>query len=124
MTTELQRHFNQLRDQWLVETRFLSSSTAIAANANYQAIIFLGSRVVPLILEDLAKTHCHWFEALSAITGDHPVPKKYWGNISIMTYCWLVWGVEHGYNVKLARIRLGLRLVFKAISRTMKAQIC
>ena len=95
--TDLQTRFYEFRDKWLAETMILSSSTAIAANVNYQAVIALGADVVPLILEDMAQTPHHWFEALNILTGENPVPKEYAGNIRLMTKFWLQWGNEQGF---------------------------
>ena len=47
----------------------------------YQAIIALGSPVIPLLLQDLQREPAHWFEALKAITGEDPVAPADWGRI-------------------------------------------
>ena len=50
------------------------------------------SSVVPLLLGDLEQSSVHWFEALGAITGQDPVSREDWGNISAMRAAWLTWG--------------------------------
>jgi hypothetical protein len=88
--------FQLLADEWKVGTACLSSTTAIVAHPAYQAIIALGRPVLPLILRELEREPAHWFEALQAITGEDPVPRKDWGKVAAMRTAWLAWGREHG----------------------------
>jgi hypothetical protein len=64
----------------------------------YREIIALGPEVVPLLLRDLAESHTHWFGALEAITGAHPVPLALAGNIPAMVDAWLRWARDNGYQ--------------------------
>ena len=88
--------FEQLSRQWKDECAILSSTSAMVAHPAYQAIIALGEPVVPLLLQDLANEHVHWFEALKSITGEDPVSPKDWGSIPAMTNSWLNWGRSRG----------------------------
>lgn len=88
---QLASEFYSLRDNWKNETAYLSSSTEIAHNPNYQKIIGLGEGVLPLIFEDLKKWPDHWFFALHAITGEDPVKFEDRGNLNKMTQSWLEW---------------------------------
>ncbi len=67
--------------------------------SEYQQIIGLGSSVIPLILEDLAKEPDHWGWALEAITGENPVPEEAAGDITAIADAWLAWGRDRGYPV-------------------------
>jgi hypothetical protein len=84
--------FESLARQWKAETALLSSTTAMVNHPCYRAIIALGPAVVPLLLRELEREPCHWFEALEAITGENPVPPEQWGNIPDMREAWLTWG--------------------------------
>mgnify|MGYP006378308937 FL=1 len=94
---ELEQTFIELRNRWKKETFILSSSTKITRNENYQSIIQLGVRALPLILKDLEETSSFWFEALEALTGLNLVPEEYWGNIPKMTQIWVDWGRRNNY---------------------------
>ena len=93
---ELRRRFESLAAQWKEETRYLSSTTDIATNGAYQRIIGMGMPAVPLILEDLRHQPYHWFWALSAITGEDPVPQSLRGRVREMADVWIAWGAEKG----------------------------
>lgn len=94
---EIEKIFITLRDRWKEETFILSSSTKITRNENYQSIIQLGVRALPLILKDLEETGSFWFEALEALTGLNLVPEEHWGNIPKMTQIWVDWGRRNNY---------------------------
>ena len=89
---EVAKNFNELAGQWKEACSLLSSTSAMVAHPAYQQIIRLGYPVVPLLLQDLQKESVHWFDALSAITGEDPVARDDWGNIPAMTSAWLAWG--------------------------------
>jgi len=89
--TALARQFQTLAAQWKAATAFLSSTTAMVAHPAYQAIISLGPPVVPLLLQELEREPAHWFEALTAITGEDPVSPEDWGKIPKMAAAWLAW---------------------------------
>ena len=94
-TTEkptLETQFHSLADEWKRDCALLSSTSAMVAHPAYKAIIKLGPPAVPLLLRDLEQSSAHWFEALSAITGQDPVSREDWGNISAMRNAWLNWG--------------------------------
>jgi hypothetical protein len=93
--TQLQGQFDALSAQWKEETRYLSSTTDIAANPAYQRIIGMGMPAVPLILEDLRKQPYQWFWALHAITGEDPVPESMRGRVREMSQAWINWGVDN-----------------------------
>lgn len=85
--------FDQLAAQWSEETRFLSSTTQIAAHPAYQEIIGMGHSAVVFMLRRLAAGELeHWFMALYAITKTDPVPPADRGRITRMAEHWVAWG--------------------------------
>jgi hypothetical protein len=62
----------------------------------YQEIIALGPPAIPLLLAELRMEARYWFAALSAITGQDPVPAEDRGSVRKMTDAWLRWGKAHG----------------------------
>lgn len=89
--------FEDLFNKWSEETEFASSVEEFVLNKNYQRIIGLGPRAIPLLLKKLRKTKAHLFWALENITGENPVPPDEWGNIDAMTKRWILWGNQTGY---------------------------
>ena len=88
--------FDELADQWRVETIFHSNSTMIVNHPAYREIISMGEPVVPLILENMRETGGHWFKALRDITGANPVKPSDRGKIAVMQESWLEWGEANG----------------------------
>lgn len=91
------RRFQQLADQWLEDTINMSSIAARAAHPAYLEIIGMGEKAVPLLLNELEKRPSHWFIALTAITGQNPIPEEARGRFKEMTEAWLEWGRENNY---------------------------
>ncbi len=89
--------FRRLTEQWKAETRFLSSTTAIAEHPAYREIVAMGEAVLPLIFDDLSRNPGQWYSALAILTGENPVAEADRGKIHAMTRAWLEWGVLHGY---------------------------
>lgn len=89
--------FSNLAKEWKESTSMLSSITEIAMHTAYQQIIGMGPTAIPLILLSMRREPGHWFWALSAITGENPVPMDHRGNIKRMTGAWLNWGKKHLY---------------------------
>jgi hypothetical protein len=92
----LERTFAGLAETWRVERGFSSSLSDMVLSPSYQRIIGLGSKVLPLLLAELAVRPDHWFAALQAITGANPVTDKDRGNIKAMSAAWVTWGRERG----------------------------
>ena len=93
------QRFDRLAEKWKKGTGHLSKVTKRCAHPAYQEIIGMGSGVIPLILTDLKISREDWFWALSAITGDNPIPEAAAGNVRKMTEAWLRWGRAQGYDV-------------------------
>jgi site-specific recombinase XerC len=88
--------FRSLAQQWRRETQWLSSTTEIAMNPAYQAIIGMGAEALPLILEDLRQNSGHWYWALKAISNEDPVVPRDRGSVKKMKSAWLQWGETKG----------------------------
>ena len=87
--------FEQHTNQWLSDTFFSSSMSAMAVHPSYQRIIGMGRQVIPLILADLRKEPKPWFWALTAITGENPAASE--DTMSGAAKAWLDWGKEQGF---------------------------
>ena len=97
---QIAEKFQRLSDEWRSKTAYASSILEIATTPEYQQIIGMGRAVVPLILQELARSPDHWFWALKAITGEDPVPEQDRGNFEKMTGAWLAWGAANGYTIQ------------------------
>jgi len=89
--------FHELADTWREETSLTSSVVQMSIHPAYQRIIGLGQAAVPLILQELQKAPDHWFWALSAITGENPIPPEHEGDLEKMTADWIQLGMERGW---------------------------
>ena len=95
---ELISTFDLLAQEWLTDTRFLSSTQQMVVHPAYQQIIGLGEAVVPLLLQQLEQKSGRWFWALKSITRADPVPPEARGNTGLMIQAWLDWGRDQGYR--------------------------
>ena len=92
-TTDLEREFRELANQWKREVGHLSVSSQIAAHPAYQSIIEMGEQALPLILKDLEAEPDHWLEALVAISDETPhIPEHHKGNLIAISKAWVEWG--------------------------------
>lgn len=92
------KRFIELAEQWLSDTKFMSSVTDIISHPAYRSIIAMGTPVVSLILERLERRPDFWFEALREITGDNPVHEEDIGDLDLMATAWLEWGAKHDFR--------------------------
>jgi hypothetical protein len=90
--------FHRLATEWEAATSHLSSMSAASNHPAHQAIVALGSQVVPLLLRDMEDHETHWFIALEQITGAKPIPSSVAGNIPEMVKAWLGWAKANGYR--------------------------
>lgn len=89
--------FQNLVEQWKTERGARSSITEAAMMPAYQEIIGMGSKAVPLILEQIRSEGDEpdqWFWALRAITGENPVKPEDQGNFQKMAEAWLQWSQQ------------------------------
>lgn len=94
---EVESKFTALRDRWLSESAFLSSTTEMVLLPSYQAIIGMGPAVVPLLLRELERSVDYWFWALHAITQADPADPKDSGDWKAIAAAWLAWGKSQGH---------------------------
>lgn len=90
----LETEFARLTAEWKHDTEFESSPRRIAMHPSYQRIIGMGPVALPLILQDLERTHDDWFWALDAITGVNPVRSEDRGVVHRMVSAWISWGIR------------------------------
>lgn len=93
---ELERKFLALAVLWKYGQGPSSSLRDMVSHPAYLQIIGLGRDALPFLFRELAREPDHWFSALSAITGQDPVPADANGNVALMTEAWLNWGRRHG----------------------------
>jgi hypothetical protein len=84
--------FHVLAGIWKQDTSMLSLSSEKYEHPAYLQILSLGPDIVTALLEDLLKTHDDWFDALSRLTGEDPIPPQDYGFISRMAGHWELWG--------------------------------
>ena len=90
--------FHALAERWRDETKFASSTTEIVLHPSYQRIIGFGPQVLPLIFEQLERVPEPWFWALTALTGENPIPAEDVGRTRRMAEHWLQWGRVNGWH--------------------------
>jgi len=94
---KLEEQLRQLADTWREQTHYLSSVHEIVLHPAYQRIIGTGPAALQFIFRELENSPDHWFWALSAITGEDPVPPEDRGNLRAMASHWLQWARKKGY---------------------------
>ena len=94
---DVSRKFQQLVNRWSEDTINMSSIAARVAHPAYLKIIGMGEKAVPLLLSELENRPSHWFPALTAITGENPIPEEARGRFKEMTEAWLEWGRKNNY---------------------------
>lgn len=98
-TSTLERQFYEHAERWKTETQHWSSLAKIIAHPSYLRIIGLANRsthreIVRLLLIELQNEPDHWFEALTAITGQNPVQQEQ--DFDEAVSAWVTWGREEG----------------------------
>jgi len=95
-SNRLADRFQSLAKTWHEECDHLSSVSEMVSHPAYQRIVGMGPGALPLIFAELKREPDHWFSALRAITGDDPVPREHWGNMTHMAEDWLQWAEKTG----------------------------
>ena len=90
------REFNERADRWRRDTSFQSSLAAKFLHEDYQIIMAMGPRVVPLILNRLKTEHEEWFWALKHLAGGIDAAKTCDNPVDAVK-AWLNWGRKKGY---------------------------
>jgi hypothetical protein len=94
-TGMLERLFHEHVEKWKQETGHLSSITKTLSHPSYLRIIGLAQystnhELERLLLRELESEPDHWFDALTAITGEDPVRPEYDFDESVNA--WIEWG--------------------------------
>ena len=97
---EIVNKFYSLAKQWEKEVAGMSSTAQMSQHPNYQEIISMGEKVVPLLLLELRKNPLYWLTALSKITGENPIKAEQRGRVKQMASAWIEWGRNHGYAIE------------------------
>ncbi|MDR2029831.1 MAG: hypothetical protein LBP93_09895 [Treponema sp.] len=82
--------FQNYYQKWEAETASMSSSDMFE-NANYKAIIAMGWKAVPDMINQLRKKPCQLFNALKHITGVYPIKAGHVGLLDEMAKDWIEW---------------------------------
>lgn len=75
------------------ECSVVSSNNTIINHPQYQEIIKMGKKIVPLLLKRLDESSM-WLDDLFIITGEDPVDKSHCGKIKLMKEDWKNWGIN------------------------------
>jgi hypothetical protein len=86
----LRARFRTYVENWRRDTAHLSSASKTVMHPAYQAIIGMGEKALPLILDELRTHGGHWFWALHAITQEDPA--RDCRDFSDAVRAWLAWG--------------------------------
>ena len=94
----IKNRFEDLRDQWMENTKYESSATKIVEHPCYQEIIETGESMIPFILREVRTGNNHWFYALRKITGYTP---RNAGKLNFdeLRLAWMEWSEEQGKTV-------------------------
>ena len=88
--------FERLKEEWYDERRYLSSFSKIFSCPSYLSIIAMEHKAIPYILADLRSDDPeYWFDALTKITGEDPVPDDVRGNRFRMAKAWITWAEKN-----------------------------
>jgi hypothetical protein len=86
--------FETLKDEWLEDTAYASSTSDIVKHPAHLSIIGLGPAVLPLILKEAEQGQGHWFWALRAIARQDVAEDA--ETIDEARHAWLRWGRSEG----------------------------
>ena len=92
----LEQRFREQAEKWQRETRHLSSPTQKIMHPSHQAVLGMGTAVIPFMLRDLVQNRTEWFWALSYITQQNPIRREDAGKLDKMLAAWADWGKERG----------------------------
>ena len=88
---ELKSTFEALKNKWIEEVGCQSNPRNLYKNKFYQAIISMGKKVIPILIEDFKSPQGDWFQALYEITGVNPIREGNGGYVPKMIEDWENW---------------------------------
>lgn len=92
-----EQEFLELVSEWKTAVHFSSSLTEMLRHDAYRRIVAMGTRVVGLLIHEMATDPDHWGPALTEITGAQPIQESDAGNLRKIAEAWVRWGREHGF---------------------------
>lgn len=98
LPSESRQRFTELVAEWRRTRGHSSKIKDLVMNPAYQRIIGMGKPAIPLILEEMEREPDHWSWAMTAISGENPVPQSARGRLDQTTAAWLKWAHEKGYQ--------------------------
>ncbi len=93
MIDQTELRFTTLLARWRRETSHLSSMSKRVFNLAHLEIIGMGTSALPFIFRELENPRDYWFVALSAITGEQPVPPGMSFDEGVKV--WRQWATDH-----------------------------
>ena len=116
----LEQLFHEHAERWKDETGHLSSITKRFAHPSYLRIIALvrystGNALERLLLQELSREPDHWFDALTAVTGENPVKPTH--DFDAAVAAWLEWGRKKGISDEKSDARRTSKKVAKTAPR-------
>jgi hypothetical protein len=94
-SSQMEKTFNELAEQWRNETGMLSVVQHKVINPAYQRIIGMGKQALPFIFKELSQKRDHWVWALRAITGEDV--SRDCNSFKEAVEVWIKWGKKKGY---------------------------
>jgi hypothetical protein len=96
---EARAFFASYVDEWVRETEWHSSISAITHHRRFRDIVNIGAAAAKIILQRMNEgdIRIHWFPVLKEITAEDPVPIQERGRVALMSNRWIEWGRERGY---------------------------
>ena len=92
-----------LIERWTHEVEDMSSFSDMFSHPDYKTILAKGSKVIPVLFDELRHRPHYWFDALQIlIKANHgldvdPVNEEDRGNLLKMANAWLAWEKEFDY---------------------------
>ena len=84
-------------DAWERETVNISSPAETMKNQNYDKLVKLGYKIIPILLERMKGELGFLFMILSRITREQVISYTMAGDIEAINQAWVSWGIERGY---------------------------
>ena len=89
------KEFSALAERWTNETRHVASPSVRASHPAFLKLVAMGTSVVPLMLDELARRQDDWLPVLEATTDEDPASDSKTFEEAVLR--WLAWGRIHGY---------------------------
>jgi len=91
ITDRLQSDFISLKKKWIESASLHSNPSLLYGDENYQEIISMGEKIIPILIRDLNTNDGDWIRALNEITGINPIKESNIGYMEKMIQDWREW---------------------------------